>query len=325
MKKLLALTSALALSLSLTACGGSEPSTNESGATIYNVGMVQLVQHGALDSATQGFQETLADLLPGQVKFNYQNASGDVPTCATIVNQFVSSNVDLILANATPALQASAAATIDIPVLGTAITDYASALGINDWTGTVGDNISGTSNLAPLDQLVDVLFDWVPDAQNIGLMYCSSESNSLYQVNVVKGILEDRGYTPTVYTFSDSNDLAAVTELAAASSDVIYLPTDNVAAANTGIIDNICRPAGVPIITGDDSIAKGCGLATLCIDYYALGATTAHMAYDILVGGGDISQMPVQYAGSFDVMYNPEIAADLGMTVPADHYLPLAN
>lgn len=323
MKKQLALALALGLTFSLTACG--ESATTPDGAPIYKVGMVQLVQHAALDEATRGFQETLAELLPDQVKFNYQNASGDVPMCATIVNQFVASDVDLILANATPALQASASATAHIPVLGTAITDYASALGMNDWTGTVGGNVSGTSNLSPLDKLVDVMFEWVPDAQNIGLMHCSSESNALYQVNVVKEILEARGYTPTVFTFSDSNDLAAVTELAAASCDVIYLPTDNVAAANTGIIDNICRPAGVPVITGDDHIAKGCGLATLSINYYDLGATTAHMALDILVNGGDISAMPIQYAESYDLMYNADIASDLGFTTPSDIYIPIAE
>ena len=274
MKKLFALILAGIMCLSLVACGGNDAPAEETtddtateetadpAAETYTVGICQLVQHVALDAATQGFIDALNEALPGQVTFDNQNASGDIPMCSTIVNQFIASDVDLIMANATPALQAASAATADIPILGTSITEYGVALEIADFSGTVGGNISGTSDLAPLDQQAAMLNEWFPDVQNVGLIYCSAEANSQYQVDVVKAELEAMGYTATLYSFSDSNDLAAVTETAVAESDVIYLPTDNTVAANVGIIDNICQPAGVPVIAGEEGICahrgRGC-------------------------------------------------------------------
>ena len=322
MKKLFALLLSAAMCLSLAACGGdtaaddSSTGDNTDGETAtYTVGICQLVQHDALDAATQGFIDALNEALPGQVEFENQNASNDIPMCATIVNQFVSADVDLILANATPALQAASAATADIPILGTSVTEYGVALEIDGFDGTVGGNISGTSDLAPLDQQAAMLNEWFPDAQNVGLIYCSAEANSQYQVDVVKAELEKLGYTATLYSFSDSNDLAAVTEAAVAASDVIYVPTDNTVAANTGIIDNICQPAGVPVIAGEEGICTGCGVATLSISYYDLGVATGKMAAKILTGEADISTMPIEYADATP-KYNPTICEALNLTAP---------
>ena len=327
LSKLAALALAGAMTLSLAACGGSSStssssagSTSSSGsssaaAETYKVGICQLVQHVALDAATQGFIDALNEALPGQVEFDNQNASNDIPMCSTIVNQFVSNDVDLIMANATPALQAAAAATAEIPILGTSITEYGVALEIADFDGTVGGNISGTSDLAPLNEQAAMLAEWFPDAEKVGLIYCSAEANSQYQVDVVKAELEALGYTAELYSFSDSNDLAAVTEGAVADCDVIYVPTDNTVASNTGIIDNICQPAGVPVIAGEEGICAGCGVATLSISYYDLGVATGKMAAKILTGEADISTMPIEYAPATP-KYNPTICEALGLTPP---------
>ena len=331
-KKLLALTLAALMVMSLAACGGSkeEPAaetpaeteqteTQEPAAETYKVGICQLVQHEALDAATQGFIDALNEKLPGQVEIDNQNASNDIPMCSTIVNQFISADVDLIMCNATPALQAAAAATTTIPILGTSVTEYGVALGISDFDGTVGGNISGTSDLAPLDQQAAMIQELFPDAKTVGLIYCSAEANIQYQVDVVKAELEKLGYTATLYSFSDSNDLAAVTESAVAASDVIYVPTDNTVAANTGIIDNICRPAKVPVVAGEEGIVKGCGVATLSISYYDIGYKTGEMAAQVLTGEADISTMPIEYAPQFTKKYNAEICADLGLEIPSDY------
>ena len=323
-KKLLALALAAVMVLSLASCGAKKEEAPaetpaEPPAETYTVGICQLVQHVALDAATQGFIDALNEKLPGQVEIDSQNASNDIPMCSTIVNQFIAADVDLIMCNATPALQAAAAATTTIPILGTSVTEYGVALGIENFSGTVGGNISGTTDLAPLDQQAAMIQELFPDAKNVGLIYCSAEANSQYQVDVVKAELEKLGYTATLYSFSDSNDLAAVTESAVAASDVIYVPTDNTVAANTGIIDNICRPAGIPVVTGEEGIAAGCGVATLSISYYDIGYKTGEMAAQVLTGEADISTMPIEYAPQFTKKYNAEICADLGVTIPSDY------
>ncbi|MDD6662019.1 MAG: ABC transporter substrate-binding protein [Lachnospiraceae bacterium] len=285
----------------------------------YNVGICQLVQHVALDAATEGFKDALTDKLGDAVTFDEQNAQGDSNTCSTIINSFVSNDVDLILANATPALQAAAAGTDTIPILGTAVTEYGVALGLDDFDGTVGGNISGTSDLAPLDQQAAMLQELFPDAKNVGLLYCSAEANSQYQVDTVKAALEDLGYTCEYYAFSDSNDLSSVVTTAASESDVIYVPTDNTVASNTEIINNICLPAQIPVIAGEEGICSGCGVATLSISYYDLGYATGEMAARILADGEDISTMPIEYAPKFTKEYNAEICEELGVTVPDDY------
>ena len=284
---------------------------------VYRVGICQLVQHEALDAATKGFKDALVEALgEGNVKFDEQNASGDSANCATIVNGFVSSNVDLILANATAPLQAAAQATADIPILGTSVTDYATALDISDWTGTVGGNISGTSDLAPLDQQAAMIQELFPDAKAVGLLYCSAEPNSVYQCDVIEGYLKEEGYSVTRYAFTDTNDVTSVAQTAADNSDVIYIPTDNTAASNTEAIANVVLPAKVPVVAGEEGICNGCGVATLSISYYDLGHATGEMAAKILAEGGDISTMPVEYAPNVTKKYNAANCEALGITPP---------
>lgn len=340
-KKLIALLMASAMTLSLAACGGnasqnggdskssaaSTPSSasqspagsNGGSGKTYTIGICQLAPHPALDAATQGFKDTLTEKLGGSVKFSEGNAGGEANNCIPIVDGFLSENVDLILANATAPLQTAASATSDIPVLGTSVTDYATALGIDDWTGTVGGNISGTSDLAPLDQQAAMLHELFPDAKNVGLLYCSGEPNSVYQVEVVSEALSGMGYTCTNFAFTDVNDIASVTQSACDSSDVIYIPTDNTAANNTEAIANVVIPAKVPVVAGEEGICSGCGVVTLSISYYDIGRIAGEMAYDILVNGADVSTMPVQFAPEVTKKYNAANCEALGITPPADY------
>ena len=260
-----------------------------------------------------------AEALGNKVQFVEQNAANDIPTCATIVNGFVSDGVDLILANATPALQAAVAATDSIPILGTAVTEYGVALDIKDFNGTVGGNVSGTSDLAPLDQQAAMILELFPDAKKVGILYCSAEPNSVYQSDVVKAELEKSGVTVSVYTFADSNDVAAVTATACDENDVLYIPTDNTAASCTEAVNNVAEPAGVPIIAGEEGICAGCGVATLSINYFDLGVTTGKMAAKILTGESNISEMPIEYFPDPVKKYNPAICEALGITVPEDY------
>ena len=333
-KKILALALASAMALSLAACGGqsaapaassgsaasaaSAASGSAAGKT-YTVGVIQLVQHAALDAATQGFQDAITDALGDAVTFDVQNAAGDSATCSTMATQMVSSGVDLILANATPALQAAAAATSEIPILGTSVTEYGVALSIDGFDGTVGGNISGTSDLAPLDQQAAMVTELVPDAKTAGILYCSGEPNSVYQADVVKAALESAGLTVNVYTFADSNDVASVTTTACNECDVLYIPTDNTAASCTEAINNVAQPAGVPIVCGEEGLCKGCGIATLSIDYYELGRTTGEMAVKILTGESDISTMPIEYYANTVKKYEADRTAALNITVPSDY------
>ena len=303
--------SAAASSVASSAAAGSAAASGDS----YTVGICQLVQHAALDAATQGFEDALTAEFGENVKFDFQNAQGDSATCATIANGFVSAGVDLIMANATPALQAAQSATNEIPVLGTSVTEYGVALGLSDFSGTVGGNISGTSDLAPLDQQADMIVEWMPEAKKVGLLYCSAEANSQYQVDEVQKYLEAKGVTATQYAFSDSNDLSSVCQKAADENDALYVPTDNTVAANTGIVDGICRPAKKPVFAGEEGICAGCGVATLSISYYDLGYTTGEMAVKILKGEADISTMPIEYT-DVTKKYNKAVCDDLGLTAP---------
>ncbi len=331
MKKLAAALLALSMLFALAACSGGaanspSPSVNPSDSaeptdpgeskTVYTVGICQLAPHVALDAATQGFKDALVEKLGEDgVKIEERNAAGESNTCSTIVTGFLADKVDLIMANATSALQAAASATGDIPVLGTSVTEYGVALNIPNFNGLVGTNVSGTSDLAPLDQQAQMITDWCPDAKTVGLLYCSAEPNSQYQVDTVQGYLEKLGFTCTQYPFSDTNDMASVTQNAADNCDVIYVPTDNTVANNTGIVDNICR-GKVPVFVGEEGICAGCGVATLSISYYDLGYATGLMAVKILTGESDVSQMPIEYAANFTRKYNPATCADLGLTPP---------
>jgi putative ABC transport system substrate-binding protein len=333
-KNLLALVLAACTALSLTACGassasgvsasaaasgsGSAAGAAASGKT-YTVGICQLVQHPALDAATEGFEAALKDKLGDAVTFDSQNAAGDTAACATICSGFASSNVDLIMANATPALQAAAAATATIPILGTSVTDYATALNISDWSGATGKNISGTSDLAPLDGQAAMVKELFPNAKTVGILYCASEANSVYQADTITPMLTGDGYTVKSYTFSDSNDVAAVTTTACSECDVLYIPTDNTAASCAEAINNVAQPAKIPIVAGEEGICKGCGVATLSISYYDLGYATGEMAYEILANGADPATMDIQFAPKFTKEYNSTICTALGITPPSDY------
>ena len=341
MKKILAMLLALVMILSLAACASTpaadtpaeSTSTTETPVTetpasaeetpaaegkTYTVGVCQLVQHEALDAATQGFVDALTEELGDAVTIDVQNASGDSVNCGTIVNGFVSRGVDLIMANATPALTAAVSATADIPILGTSITAYGVALDLDDFNGTVGGNVSGTSDLADLQKQAQMILDWFPETKNVGLLFCSAEPNSRYQIDEVRKALEAQGVTCEEFAFTDSNDVSSVAQKAADFSDVVYIPTDNTAASNTEAIANVLIPAGVPAICGEEGLCRGCGVATLSISYYDLGVTTGKMAAKILKGEADISEMPVEYTDATP-KYNASICDQLGIT-PLDGY-----
>ena len=314
MKKIIA----VLLSVLLTAASASSLADDA-----YRVGICQFTQHEALDQASQGFMDGLSQALgESTVSFDMQNASGDSSICIAIINQFVADEVDLILANATASLHAAVASTGEIPILGTSVTEYGGVLGIEDFNGIVGGNVSGTSDLAPLDKQAEMIPELFPEAQTVGLLYCSAEPNSQYQIETVSACLEELGLTPVLYPFADSNEMHSVVQQAAEQSEVLYIPTDNTVAANAGIVDNICQPAGIPVVTGDTGTCRGAGVAVLGISYYDLGVITANMAAKVLRGEADISTMPIAYAENVTHHYNPDICEALGVNVPA-HYTPL--
>lgn len=303
------------------------PKATEAGAAsdgkVYKIGICQQLEHAALDEATRGFQDACKELFgEANVEFDFQNGQGEQTNCATICNNFVAANVDLILGNATTALQCAAAATNTIPVLGTSITDYATALDISDWTGATGTNISGTSDLAPIDQQEVMLKELFPDVKKVGIVYCSAEPNSAYQAGLFSEALEKDGIAFAEFTAADSNEIQSVVTAAIGECDVLYIPTDNTMAANTEVINNICKPAGIPIIAGEENICKGCGVATLSINYYDIGYKAGEMAYDILVNGADISTMEIANAPNVTKKYNAELCEALGVNVP-DGYVAI--
>lgn len=316
MKKVIVLFLAVCLLLgttvSLSSCSNAK----------FKIGICQIVKHDALDAATKGFKDAVTAALGNDVEFDEQDAAGDSAQCATIINSFVSKKVDLILANATPVLQAAQNATKTIPVLGTSITEYSVALDLKNYNGTVGGNISGTSDLAPLDQQAQMLLDVFPGTKKVGLLYCSAEPNSLYQVQKINEFLSAKGVECTSYPFTDTNDLSGVVTKAVSTVDVIYCPTDNTVASNCSIIDNIARKAKVPVYAGEEAICKGCGAVTLSINYYDLGYKTGEMAVKILRDKANISTMPIEYAPKVTKKYNKTICDDLGITVPSD-YIPV--
>ena len=304
-----ALFAAAALSLSLCAC--SSPASTAK----YNVGICQLIEFDAHDDATEGFIAALNEEMPGEVYFSKKQAANDISACSTIINQFLAEEVDLILANATPVLQIAVASTGETPILGTSVTEYSAALGLKETNGTLGANVSGTSDLAPLDKQAEMIKQWFPDAKKVGFLYCSAEANSKFQIDGIRPYLEKLGYECKDYAFTDSNNLASMTETAAANCDVIFVPTDNTIADNAPIIDNICRYEKVPVVGGDEAICRKCTVAALCVDYYELGVATGKMAAKILKGEANIAQLPIEYA-PFNSVYNSELCAELNLTVP---------
>ena len=307
-----AIVAAAALTATFTACKG-----DGSGDKVYNIGICQLVEHPALDAATEGFMAALTEKLGEEnVKFNEQNAQNEMTNCTTICNTFVSGNVDLILANATGALQAAASATNSIPIVGTSITSYAVAMGIDDWADKTFDNVTGTSDLAPIDGQEDMLVELFPDVKQVGIIYCSAEANSKYQVDLFKAELEADGIAYKEYSVADSNEIQAVATTAVGECDVLYIPTDNTLANAAETIRNVVVPAKIPVIAGEEGICKGCGVATLSISYYDIGYKAGEMAYDILVNGTKAGDMDIAFAPQFVKMYNAEICNELDITPP---------
>jgi len=304
--------------IGLVGCAAQEPAQTDK---TYQVGICQLVEHEALSAATKGFEDALKEKLGDKVTFLEQKASGDSATCAVICNQFVSEEVDLIMANATPALLAARSATNQIPILGTSVTDYGSALEIDGFTGKTGVNISGTSDRVPEDQQAKILQELFPDLKNVGIIYCSAEPNSKVQAEAFRAAAESMGYTVKEYTFADSNDVAQITQIACDESDVLYIPTDNTAASNAELINNVAINTKTPILCGEEGICRACGVATLSISYYNLGYKTGEMAYEILVNGANPGEMEIEYA-DFTKEYNEAQCKALGITVP-DDYVPI--
>ncbi len=309
MKKFICLVLALIMCLSLCACGQKGPK--------YTVGVCQLMQHVALDAATDGFKAALTDAFGDDVKFDVQNAQGDSATCSTIVNGFVSNKYSLIMANATPALQAAVSATTTIPIIGTSVTDYGTALNneaMDPAKGT-GINVSGTSDGVNAQMYADLLMELVPDAKNVSILYCSSEANSILQADQFIEAMKDTGAQCTVYTFSDSNDMQAVCVAAIENCDAMYIPTDNTAASNMTIVANVCQPKGIPVICGEEGMCGKGGLATVSISYYDIGYECGKMAVEVLKGA-DIKTMPIGYAANPVRKYNKNYADAIGFAMP---------
>lgn len=319
-----ALTGVLAAT-AFAGCSKTESDNNDSktAKTSYKIGICQLVQHDALDAATKGFQDKLNELGEANgitFEFDSQNASGEATNCTTIVSGFVANQVDLIMANATDAMAAASQATESIPIVATSITDYATALGIQDWTGKTGFNVTGSSDLAPLKDQAAMIKELCPDAKSVGILYCSAEKNSKYQSDVMQKELTALGMTCKEYTFVDTNDVTAVTQqIVSDKCDVVFTPTDNTAASNTEAINNVLEPAKIPVIAGEEGICKGCGIATLSISYYSIGQAAGQMAYDILVNGQNPGDMEIQYATELTKKYMPERAEAVGVTIPEDY------
>lgn len=352
MKKILALLLAMAMAFSLIACGSSkndttEPADDGAASSVpaadtadtsapeaaptdasddsYTIGICQLMQHDALDAATQGFQDALTEKLGDKVTFDLQNAQGDSTTCSTIVTGFVSNGYDLIMANATPALQAAMSATSDIPILGTSVTDYATALADENMDATVGTgiNVSGTSDGVSAQLYADLVAELVPEAKKVSILYCSAEANSVVQAEQFEECMTALGAECNTFTFSDSNDMQSVVTSAIEDCDALYIPTDNTAASNMTIVANACQPAGVPVICGEENMTANGGLATVSISYYDIGYMCGEQAYEILVNGADISTMPIGYSENPVKEYNAEFADAIGFEIP-EGFAPIA-
>lgn len=330
MKKLTSALLTISLCLGLTACGGGSaatptatPSAGNGGETaapgkVYSIGICQLTQHDALDAATKGFKDAvIAGLGEDHVKFDEQNANGDSATCSTIVTGFAANGYDLIMANATPALQAAVAATSAIPILGTSVTDYGEALNLKDMDPAAGTgiNVAGSSDGVDAQLFVDLLTELCPNARKVSILHCSAEANSVFQASTFRSALP-AGIESNVFTFTDSNDIQAVVTSAVEDADALYIPSDNQAASNMQIISNVCQNARIPIICGEEHMCANGSLATVALSYYEIGKLCGEQAIRILRDGADVSKMPIAYASNPVKKYNPAYAEAIGFTVP---------
>jgi len=315
MKKLvLTLMIVAAFAMVLTGCGKGGGGDDKDS---YKVGILQLVEHPALDAATEGFKEALQDKLgEDKVEFDEQNAQGEDSNCATMAGGFVNDKVDLILANATPALQACANATSDIPIIATSVTDFGSALDIKDFDGKTGKNITGTSDLVEAKQYIELIKECTPDVKQVGILYCSKESNSKVQVDSMSKALDEAGIKYKTYAAADSNEIQSVATKAASECDVFYIPTDNTMASATETLKNVVVDKKIPVIAGEEGICKGCGVVTVSISYHDLGYRAGEMAAEILADGKDPAEMDVETQEELTKLYNKEVAETIGLKVP---------
>ena len=279
----------------------------------YTVGICQLMEHESLDKATQGFIDAVNAQMEAAgktVTFDTQVA-GESNLCATVINTFTAKKVDLIMANATPALLAAANATTSIPVLGTSVTDYA-----DTFAGSIPANVSGTSDAVPFDEQAQMMIDTLSltAGDKVGVLYCTNESNSLIQYEAVKALFEAKGIVVEAYTFSETTELQALTTSMAANCKAVYIPSDNTVAANDSIVGTICTEQNVPVYT---SYGGAICYASLSIDYYQLGYETGNMAAQILLEGKSASDFQVMTLTP-TVTYNEELCAQLGIAVPAN-------
>ncbi len=311
MKKLTAILLSALLACSMLAFTGCGDAADDG---TYTVGIVQLVQHDALDQATNGFKAALVDKLGDKVTFDYQNASGDAMTCSTIADKFVTNKVDLIMANATPAVQAAKEATATIPIVGTSVTDYAASelVASND---APGGNVTGASDMNAVSNQMELVKTLAPEAKNVGIIYCSAEDNSKLQYEEAKGVFETAGYTVTGYAVADVNELIAVVETAVKDNQVLYEPTDNLVAANMEVIKNAAVPAGVPVVCGEASMCLAGGVASYSINYFDVGYEAGLMAYEILVNGANPAEMPIKVftADELTLVQNEEVMQEMGI------------
>lgn len=319
MKRMLAMIMIVMMLLSLCACGSAAGNKADDGT--YSVGIVQLMQHVALDQATQGFQDALTEKLGDKVTFDVQLASGEATNCTTIVTKFINSNVDLIMANATPAVIAAKEATSTIPIIGTSVTDYvaeeASIVASNEAPGA---NVTGYSDMSDIAAHVELTQKLCPDAKTVAIIYCSAEPNSVIQGNQAKELYEAAGLSTVTLTASDVTTISTVVNSACEKADVIYIPTDNLFAENMESVKNIAEPAKIPVITGEGGMAQAGGTASVAIDYYTLGYRAGEMAYEIMVNGADPATTPIGFmtAEDMELIINEENVAAIGLTVPED-------
>ena len=316
------LTAGLALAaagvLTLAGCSGSsDGAASEGGAEgqSYSIGILQLVQHPALDAATEGFQQAFKDA-GVEVEWDVQNANGEQATAVTIAQNFASSDLDMVLAVATPAAQASAQAMTDVPVLFTAVTDAVEAE-LVDSNEEPGGNVTGTSDAAPIGDQLDLLAEIVPDAKKIGIVYSSGEVNSEVQVKAAKEAASERGMEIVETTVTTANDIAQAAETLGAV-DAIYVPTDNTVVSGIASLIQVAEAKQIPVIGAESGTVEGGAVATLGIDYTKLGIQTGEMALKILQDGGDPATTPVEFSKEFTYVVNEGAAERMGVTVPKE-------
>lgn len=301
--------------LGLAGCGSS----NTSSSGEYKVGIVQLVEHPALDAANKGFTDALKEKgLADKISFDQQNAQADQSNLNSIAQRFVSDRKNLILAIATPAAQAMANATHDIPILATAVTDYESAKLVKS-NAQPGGNVSGTSDMNPVEQQVDLILQVMPNVKTIGTIYSSSEVNSQLQVEKMKAYAATKGITVKEVTVSTVNDIQqAAQSLVSDGVQAVYVPTDNVVASAISNLVSVTDTAKIPVFGGEDNQVKGGAMMSLSVDYYKLGYQTGLMAVDILQGKSKIEDMPVEMQKEFKLVVNKEKLEKLGITLPQE-------